>query len=95
QRRQEKSLVRLENMEGFGTVSVRKLYDAINARRKIPLSRFLFALGIRHVGEVNARRLARAYQNYTAFETAAMAATMPDDKVGKEGNEAWMELTNI
>ncbi|OLL38524.1 aromatic ring-opening dioxygenase LigA [Bartonella henselae] len=95
QRRQEKSLVHLENMEGFGTVSVRKLYDAINARRKIPLSRFLFALGIRHVGEVNARRLARAYQNYTAFETAAMAATMLDDKVGKEGNEAWMELTNI
>ncbi|MBB5073148.1 DNA ligase (NAD+) [Bartonella callosciuri] len=95
QRRQEKSLTRLENMEGFGTVSVRKLYDAINARRKIPLSRFLFALGIRHVGEVNARRLARTYRNYTAFKTAAMAATMPCDKVDAEGNEAWMELTNI
>ncbi|WP_019221490.1 NAD-dependent DNA ligase LigA [Bartonella senegalensis] len=95
QRRQEKSLVRLENMEGFGTVSVSKLYDAINVRRKIPLSRFLFALGIRHVGEVNARRLARAYQNYKAFETAAMEATMPSDKVNEEGNEAWMELTNI
>lgn len=40
QRRQEKSLTRLENMEGFGAVSVRKLYDAINARREIPLSRF-------------------------------------------------------
>ncbi|WP_406604224.1 NAD-dependent DNA ligase LigA [Bartonella gliris] len=95
QRRQEKSLTRLENMEGFGTVSVRKLYDAINARRKIPLSRFLFALGIRHVGEVNARRLARVYQSYTAFETAAMAATMPCDETGEEGNEAWMELTSI
>ncbi|GAA5106423.1 NAD-dependent DNA ligase LigA [Bartonella jaculi] len=95
QRRQEKSLVRLENMEGFGTVSVRKLYDAINARREIPLSRFLFALGIRHVGEVNARRLARAYQNYVSFETAAMAAIMPCDEVDTEGNEAWIELTNI
>ncbi|KEC54601.1 NAD-dependent DNA ligase LigA [Bartonella koehlerae] len=95
QRRQEKSLVRLENMEGFGTVSVSKLYDAINARRKIPLSRFLFALGIRHVGEVNARRLARTYQNYTAFETAAITATMPDDKVDEKGNEVWIELTNI
>ncbi|MGF7157359.1 NAD-dependent DNA ligase LigA [Bartonella heixiaziensis] len=95
QRRQEKSLVRLENMEGFGTVSVRKLYDAINARREIPLSRFLFALGIRHVGEVNARRLARAYQNYTAFETAAMTAIMPCDEINTEGNEAWIELTNI
>lgn len=95
QRRQENSLVRLENMEGFGAVSVRKLYDAINARRKIPLSRFLFALGIRHVGEVNARRLARAYQTYTAFETAAMEALMPCEKENKEGNEAWLELTNI
>ncbi|EJF75714.1 NAD-dependent DNA ligase LigA [Bartonella alsatica] len=95
QRRQEKSLTRLENMEGFGAISVRKLYDAINARRKISLSRFLFALGIRHVGEVNARRLAHAYQNYTAFETAAIAATMPCVKAGKEGNEAWMELINI
>ncbi|WP_208435933.1 NAD-dependent DNA ligase LigA [Bartonella phoceensis] len=95
QRRQENSLVRLENMEGFGAVSVRKLYNAINARRKIPLSRFLFALGIRHVGEVNARRLARAYQNYTAFETAVMAAALSCDKENEEGNEAWMELTNI
>ncbi|UNE53671.1 NAD-dependent DNA ligase LigA [Bartonella machadoae] len=95
QRRQEKSLTRLENIEGFGIVSVRKLYDAINARRKIPLSRFLFALGIRHVGEVNARRLARAYQNYTTFETAVMAAKMPCDKKNEKGNEAWMELMNI
>ncbi|WP_208437397.1 NAD-dependent DNA ligase LigA [Bartonella taylorii] len=95
QRRQEKSLTRLENMEGFGTVSVRKLYDAINARRKIPLSRFLFALGIRHVGEVNARRLARAYQNYFAFETAAMATIMSCDKENEQGNEAWIELTSI
>ncbi|WP_455481607.1 NAD-dependent DNA ligase LigA [Bartonella sp. B35(2025)] len=95
QRRQEKSLTRLENMEGFGAVSVRKLYDAINASREISLSRFLFALGIRHVGEVNARRLARAYQNYVAFETAVTAAIMPYDKVNEEGNEEWIELTNI
>ncbi|MET3589529.1 DNA ligase (NAD+) [Bartonella silvatica] len=95
QRRQEKSLVRLENMEGFGIVSVRKLYDAINARREISLSRFLFALGIRHVGEVNARRLARAYQNYTAFETAVMAAAISCDKENGEGNDAWVELTSI
>lgn len=94
QKRQEKSLTRLENMEGFGTLSVRKLYDAINARRKIPLSRFLFALGIRHVGEVNARRLARAYQNYNAFETVAMTALMPCNKEDK-GNEEWLELTSI
>ncbi|AQX18134.1 DNA ligase (NAD+) [Bartonella sp. A1379B] len=94
QRRQENSLRRLENMEGFGVVSVRKLYNAINARREISLSRFLFALGIRHIGEVKAQRLARAYQNYIAFETAAMTAIMPPDK-NSEGNEIWKELTNI
>lgn len=94
QRRQENSLRRLENMEGFGVVSVRKLYNAINARREISLSRFLFALGIRHIGEVNAQRLARAYQNYAAFETAAMSAIMPSSK-NIEGNEMWIELTNI
>ncbi|ALE03631.1 NAD-dependent DNA ligase LigA [Bartonella ancashensis] len=93
-RRQESALTRLESMEGFGSLSVRKLYDAIDARREIPLSRFLFALGIRHVGEVNARRLARIYQNYTAFETAVVAAVPQCDETSK-GNEAWMELISI
>src|SRR5690606_23756911 len=67
QKRQANSLRKLENIEGFGTTSVRKLYDAINNRREIALSRFLFALGIRHVGEVNAKRFARAYLTYAAF----------------------------
>ncbi len=48
--------------------SVKKLYDAINDRREITLHRFLFGLGIRHVGEVNAKRFARAYLSYAAFE---------------------------
>ncbi|MHC5307033.1 NAD-dependent DNA ligase LigA [Bartonella sp. LJL80] len=94
QSRQEKALVRLENIEGFGTTSVRKLYDSINARREITLSRFLYALGIRHVGEVNARRIARAYQTYETFAQIALDAVAPKDKSDK-GNEAWNELTNI
>lgn len=94
QRRQQNALTRLENLEGFGAVSVRKLYEAIDARREIALSRFLFALGIRHVGEVNARRLARAYQTYDAFHQVAANAVMPQN-VNEQGNEAWEELTNI
>ncbi|KAB2701961.1 hypothetical protein, partial [Brucella intermedia] len=43
------------DIEGFGATSVKKLYDAINDRREIALNRFLFGLGIRHVGEVNAK----------------------------------------
>jgi len=88
QERQKKSLTKLENIDGFGTVSVSKLYQAIEARRKIAFSRFLFALGIRHIGEVNARKLARHYKSYAAFETAL------DSAQSQEG-DAWQELTNI
>jgi len=94
EQRQKTSLTKLENIEGFGAVSVRKLYDAINARRNIPFSRFLFGLGIRHVGEVNARRLARHYLSYDAFALAAKQARVPQDKSDK-GNEAWQEMTGI
>ena len=57
----------LREWEGFGETSVRNLFDAIDARRTIALNRFLFALGIRHVGETNARRLARHFGDWRAF----------------------------
>jgi len=87
--RQKSALTKLENIDGFGTISVRKLYQAIENRRKITLNRFLFALGIRHIGTVNAKKLARHYQSYTAFEQAMLAAVQSRD------SEAWQELTNI
>lgn len=52
---------------GFDAVSVDKLLGAIAARRTIGLDRFLFALGIRHFGEVIARDLARVFITYSAF----------------------------
>jgi DNA ligase (NAD+) len=59
--RQKASLTKLENVEGFGKSSVAKLYAAINDRRKITLTRFLYSLGIRHAGEGTAKRLARHF----------------------------------
>jgi DNA ligase (NAD+) len=59
--RQKASLTKLENVEGFGKSSVAKLYAAINERRKITLTRFLYSLGIRHAGEGTAKRLARHF----------------------------------
>lgn len=88
------SLKKLENIEGFGITSVQKLYDAINARRVITLNRFLFALGIRHIGEVNAKRLARSFHNYESFEKIAKTAIVPKDKADMS-NDAWQELVSV
>lgn len=88
-RRQEASpLVKLENIEGFGRVSVRKLFDAIDVRREIALHRLIFALGIRHVGETTAKLLARSYGSYTAFAEAMKAAA-------PMFGDAWNELNAI
>ena len=62
--------IRLEEEEGFGEVSVRNLFAAIEARQTISLERFIYALGIRHVGETTARALARGYGSYRAFREA-------------------------
>ena len=46
---------------------MRNLFDAIDARRNIALNRFIYALGIRHVGETTARLLARHYGTIEAL----------------------------
>jgi DNA ligase (NAD+) len=61
----------LREWEGFGETSARNLFNAIDARRTVPLNRFLFALGIRHVGETNARRLARHFVDWESLRAAA------------------------
>ena len=66
--------LRLEEHEGFGEVSVRNLFNAIRQRREISLERFIYALGMRHVGETTARALARAYGSWQAFHRASLAA---------------------
>jgi DNA ligase (NAD+) len=62
--------IKLEEHEGFGEVSVRNLFAAIEARRTISLERFIYSLGVRHVGETTARSLARGYGTYHAFREA-------------------------
>ena len=54
--------------ERWAEISASNLVDAIDAKRGPPLDRFLFALGIRHVGEVTARDLARRYRSWAALE---------------------------
>jgi DNA ligase (NAD+) len=64
--------LKLEAVEGFGDVSVRNLFAAIDARRTIALERFIYALGVRHVGETTAQALARGYGSWTAFHDACL-----------------------
>jgi len=66
---------KLEEREGWGRQSVENLFAAINARRDIPLDRFLYALGIRHVGERNARLFARTYLDFAALQHAMETAS--------------------
>jgi DNA ligase (NAD+) len=82
--RDAKNLRKLKDVDGFGTVSVRNLFDAIDARREIPLERFLNALGIRHVGETTARDLARAYHSWQAFHDAALKIAAGDEAAAEE-----------
>ena len=86
--RDKKNLKRLKNRAGWGEASVRKLFDAIDARRIIGLDRFIFALGIRHVGETTARALARAYGTADHFREQMIAA-------GSMEGEEWNEFNAI
>ncbi|MGR3322838.1 MAG: NAD-dependent DNA ligase LigA [Pseudooceanicola sp.] len=60
----------LKNREGWGEKSAQNLFDAIDERRRIDLNRVIFALGIRHVGEVAAADLARHFGSWAAFSSA-------------------------
>src|SRR5208337_1693726 len=77
--RERRGLLKLTEREGFGETSVRNLFNAIEARRTLPLNRFIFALGIRHVGETNARRLARHFETFEALRKTAQAASEGSD----------------
>ena len=65
----------LAGREGWKAVSINKLMRAIDERRTIPLSRLIFGLGIRRIGETNARLLARHYGSYAAWRRQMEAAT--------------------
>jgi DNA ligase (NAD+) len=70
--------------EGWGEQSAAKLFAAIEARRTIALHRFIYALGIRHVGEATARLLALNYGTAKAFVKAMTAAADEDSKAFEE-----------
>jgi len=81
-------LQQLKNREGWGEKSAKKLFDAIDEKRKIPLRRLIFALGIRHVGDAGSNLLA---QHYGTFEELERAVTEAEPLAGP----AWDDLVSI
>lgn len=80
----------LEEWDGFGKASARKLLSAIDARRHVPFARFLNGLGIRHVGQTTSQLYARHFLSWDAFwQTVVRAA-----EDGPE-SEAYAALTGI
>ena len=78
----------LQEKEGWGEQSVANLFAAINERRSISLDRFIYALGIRHIGETTARLLAKNYGTIGALRDAMHAAA-------DHQSAAYEDLNNI
>ncbi|MBV9249145.1 MAG: NAD-dependent DNA ligase LigA [Acetobacteraceae bacterium] len=77
--------------EGWGKVSARNLARAIEARRRIPLERLIYALGIRRIGDANAKLLARHYGNFRNWRSQMLAAT----RIGSEAREELGSIVGI
>ena len=77
----------IAQLEGFGDLSASNLNAAIDARREIEFERFFYALGIRHIGQGNARLIAKHYLSWAAFDSAIMGADI--------GTEQYAELMGI
>jgi len=71
--RDARSLKKLKDMEGWGSTSAAKLFDAIDAVREVDLYRYIFGLGIRHVGEQTAKDLAKTYGDVDKLNQAMMS----------------------
>jgi DNA ligase (NAD+) len=78
----------LRARERWGERSAGNLFAAIAERRRVPLDRVIYALGIRHVGETAARLLARHYGSWERFVAAMEAAR-------GHGGPEWEELNAI
>ena len=72
--RDQNNLTKLKERPGFGKKSATNLFDAIKKKKTIELSRFIFSLGIRHVGENVAKLLARHFLTWSKFVQAMSIA---------------------
>lgn len=84
----EASLTKLENMDGWGKKSVENLFNNIEKSKNVSLPRFIYALGIRHIGEQNAKLLAREFGSYDNFITQM-------ELLKENDSEIYQKLNNL
>ncbi|MDE0695535.1 MAG: NAD-dependent DNA ligase LigA [Boseongicola sp.] len=91
---------RLKDLEGWGDKSAEKLFVAINDRKRIDFHRFLFGLGIRHLGEAAAKDLARHFNDWpplaaTAIDAAKESAMDDASQAALDRSPGWKEFLSI
>ena len=86
--RYENGIKRLENRDGWGQKSANNLFNAVEAKRIIPLNKMLYALGIRHVGETSAMLLSKHYKSFDNLKKSLNEAK------NLEGS-SWSDLMSI
>lgn len=86
--RDKESLTPIRARAGWGDQSARNLFDAIDARKTISFDRYVYALGIRQVGEATAKKIAGHYETPSAWRAAMIAAQ-------DAGSDAYADLLNI
>ena len=86
--RYENGIKRLENRDGWGQKSANNLFNAVEAKRIIPLNKVLYALGIRHVGETSAMLLSKHYKSFDNLKKSMNEAK------NLEGS-SWSDLMSI
>lgn len=84
----EASLTKLENMDGWGKKSVENLFNNIEKSKNVSLPRFIYALGIRHIGEQNTKLLAREFGSYDNFITQM-------ELLKENDSEIYQKLNNL
>ena len=96
------SLVKLENMPGWGAKSAQNLFDNIEKSKQVTLSKFIYALGIRHIGESNAKILAKEFLSAQRFFDSMLKLAQGDretfdllDNLDGIGNKILIDITHF
>ena len=82
------SLTKLQNMQGFGQKSVDNLFENIEKSKRVPLNKFIYALGINYIGESNAKLLAKEFVSSINFLNAM-------EKLAKKDQDIYQKLNNL